>query len=105
MGEYKKALDAFIGSANGGPHWDRHIPDELCAKIVTAEDYVDFLEFIASNLHSDYLEYGTEDTKDLLEKLHANYRDDELLQYAHGKGIQSEFGILAYLTILALGNS
>jgi hypothetical protein len=104
MSSYKSQLEKFLSNRESQPPWDRHIPDELCAHIVTLEDFVEFLRFVEANLNSDLLEYGCEDTEQFLARLPARLASKEFLVRTEERQIQSDLGRIAFAMILALGN-
>jgi len=103
--DYKKVLEEYLNTWESLPKVNRHMPDELDAKIASAEDFFEFLRFVVANLdHEKYFEFGCEDTELFLQRVAEYQSDKEVINYAKSKGIESEFGFLAYIVTLALGN-
>lgn len=100
--ELKKYLEEGYSTA---PKWDKHLPDELCAHIKTEEDFLYFLNFISSDeISADLLEIGCDDSIGFVSRIPEFYTSDETREHAKKCGIDSMFGYLAYVIILALGN-
>ena len=80
------------------------LPDKYLGDIQTREDFLCFLSFVVDNLGTDKLEFGCEDTQTFMSRILEYYDDEHIKSHTKNVGIQSEFGFLAYVLIIALGN-
>lgn len=104
VSKYQKALNKYIEGWGDLPAFSQHMPDELCTQIKNFENFKEFLRFISKNLdHEKYFEFDAYDTDVFFKQLSKLSQDAELIEFAKNKGIKSDFGFLAYVFILALG--
>ena len=108
MAAYKAALDQYLSTLEQRLHWNRCVPDELCALISNLSDFREFLSFVsrAKSGEFDYevTEFDCESTEDFINSLLETFEHDHFKARIAEKKIHTELGLLAFAMILALGS-
>ena len=104
MSGFSEALDAYAAQSKTIARWDKCLPDEIYGTIATSADFADFVSFVAGNWGGDFFEVGSEDASEFFLHFSEVLRKPTTAEYARGIGINTDFGLIAYAIVLALGN-
>lgn len=104
MTEFSIIIKQFLDGNLPLVFGSNHLPDEHLGKIETTEDFLRYISFVVENIDTDKVEYDCHDTSTFLSRVVDYYSAEDVKTHTKEVGIDSDFGFLAYVITLAIGN-